>query len=124
MIKIGNIPKNTRGALIKIFFKDFNYKNEGDYLYPVEYYQFRQASTHNTFKVELLCFDDRYDFHLTIDNEAIPSKYRLVTSISFEIYEEFGFEPYDFSSKHATLQRAIDMASAIAKKYCENPFNQ
>lgn len=84
MIKIGNIPKNTRGALIKIFFKDFNYKNEGDYLYPVEYYQFRQASTHNTFKVELLYFDDRYDFHLTIDNEAIPSKYRLVTSISFE----------------------------------------
>ncbi|MGE6964082.1 hypothetical protein ACQKIW_30335 [Bacillus thuringiensis] len=45
--------------MIIIFFKDFNYKNEGDYLYPVEYYQFRQASTHNTFKVELLCFDDR-----------------------------------------------------------------
>ncbi|EJR92714.1 hypothetical protein [Bacillus mycoides] len=106
------------------FLKDFNYKNEGDYLYPVEYYHFHQASTHNTFKVELLCFDDRYHFNLTIDNESVPSKYRLVTSISFDIYEEFGIVPYDFSSKEATLQIAIDTASAIAKKYCEKPVTQ
>lgn len=37
------------------FSKDFNYHHEGDYLYPAEYYQFRQASTLNTFKIELLC---------------------------------------------------------------------
>ncbi|WP_257154699.1 hypothetical protein [Bacillus cereus] len=66
----------------------------------------------------------RYHFNLTIDNESVPSKYRLVTSISFEIYEEFGIVPYDFSSKEATLQIAIDTASAIAKKYCEKPVTQ
>lgn len=106
------------------FSKDFNYNHQGDYLYPVEYYQFRQSSTLNTFKVELLCFDDSYAFHLTIDRESIPSKYRLVTSNDFEINEEFGFEIFDSSSKQVTLQRAIDIASAIAKKYCEKPVNQ
>ncbi|PFM65458.1 hypothetical protein COJ48_06310 [Bacillus cereus] len=106
------------------FSKDFNYNHQGDYLYPVEYYQFRQSSTLNTFEVELLCFDDSYAFHLTIDRESIPSKYRFVTSNDFEINEEFGFEIFDSSSKQATLQRAIDIASAIAKKYCEKPVNQ
>ncbi|MFF2343832.1 hypothetical protein [Bacillus mycoides] len=106
------------------FLKDFNYNHQGDYLYPVEYYQFRQSSTLNTFKIELLCFDDSYAFHLTIDRESIPSKYRLVTSNDFEINEEFGFGIFDSSSKQVTLQRAIDIASAIAKKYCEKPVNQ
>lgn len=45
------------------FSKDFNYHHEGDYLYAVEYYQFRQASTLTTFKIELLCFNTSYAFH-------------------------------------------------------------
>ncbi|MED3090791.1 hypothetical protein [Bacillus toyonensis] len=106
------------------FSKDFNYNHEGDYLYPVEYYQFRHPSTLNTFKVELLCLDNSYAFHLTIDRESIPSKYRFVTSHDFEIYEEFGLELLDSSFKQVTLQRAIDIASAIAKKYCTDPVNQ
>ncbi|WP_257144436.1 hypothetical protein [Bacillus wiedmannii] len=93
------------------FSKDFNY-------------QFHQASTLNTFKIELLCFDTSYAFHLISDNKSIPEEYSFVTINDFEINEEFGFELVDFKSKHAVLQRAIDMASAIAKKYCKNPINQ
>ncbi|MGE6348826.1 hypothetical protein ACQKIY_29460 [Bacillus mycoides] len=106
------------------FSKDFNYNHQGDYLYPVEYYQFRQSSTLNTFKVELLCFDGSYAFHLISDNESIPKEYRFVSSNHYEINEEFGFAPVDSDSKQAVLQRAIDMASAIAKKYCEKPVTQ
>ncbi|WP_075720169.1 hypothetical protein [Bacillus cereus] len=90
------------------FSKDFNYHHEGDYLYPAEYYQFRQASTLNTFKIELLCFDTSYPFHLISDNKSIPEEYSFVTINDFEINEEFGFELVDFKSKHAVLQRAID----------------
>ncbi|AZJ24783.1 hypothetical protein CT694_35785 (plasmid) [Bacillus wiedmannii bv. thuringiensis] len=103
------------------FSKDFNYHHEGDYLYPVEYYQFRQSSTLNTFKIELLCFDTSYAFHLISDNESIPKEYRFVAINDYEINEEFGLGLIDFKSKQAVLQRAIDMASAIAKKYCQRP---
>lgn len=54
------------------FSKDFNYNDPGDYLYSAEYYQFLQSSTLNTFKVELLCFDNSYAFHLISDNESTP----------------------------------------------------
>ncbi|OUB14836.1 hypothetical protein BK708_25250 [Bacillus thuringiensis serovar yunnanensis] len=51
-------------------------------------------------------------------------EYRFVSSNHYEINEEFGFAPVDSDSKKAVLQRAIDMASAIAKKYCEKPVTQ
>ncbi|MCR6789884.1 MULTISPECIES: hypothetical protein [Bacillus cereus group] len=106
------------------FSKDFNYNHSGDYLYPVEYYQFRQSSTLSTFKIELLCFDESYAFHLISENELIPQEYRFVAINDWEINEEFGFDLVDSKSKQAVLQRAIDMASAIAKKYCEKPVKQ
>lgn len=119
-----NYKKIQKGVFGMNFSKDFKYNHTGDYLYPVEYYQFRQSSTLNTFKIELLCFDDSYAFHLISENELIPQKYRIVAINDWEINEEFGFELVDSKSKQAVLQRAIDMASAIAKKYCENPVKQ
>ncbi|WP_242281049.1 hypothetical protein [Bacillus cereus group sp. BfR-BA-01347] len=93
-------------------------------LWTVEYYQFRQSSTLNTFKIELLCFDESYAFHLISENELIPQEYRFVAINDWEINEEFGFDLVDSKSKQAVLQRAINTASAIAKKYCEKPVKQ
>ncbi|MGQ3740394.1 hypothetical protein [Bacillus sp. FDAARGOS_1420] len=75
-------------------------------------------------RVQLLYFDESYAFHLISENELIPQKYRIVAINDWEINEEFGFELVNSKSKQAVLQRAIDMASAIAKKYCEKPVKQ
>lgn len=107
------------------FSKDFNYSNDGDFLYPVEYYQFRKADALITFKIELLCLGDMYAFHFISDDEVLPKKYRFVVCNDYEINEEFGFtEPIDSTSKQAVLQRAIDLGTAIADKYIKKAINQ
>lgn len=107
------------------FSKDFNYGHEGDFLYPVEYYQFRKANALMTFKIELLCFGDMYAFHFISENDALPKKYHFFSSNDYEINEEFGLnEPMDTTSKQVVLQRAIDLGTAIADKYIKKAINQ
>ncbi|WP_374452404.1 hypothetical protein [Bacillus sp. 17RED48] len=48
----------------------------------------------------------------------------MVAINDWEINEKFGFELVYSKSKQDVLQRAIDMASVIAKKYCEKPVKQ
>ncbi|EJR25894.1 MULTISPECIES: hypothetical protein [Bacillus cereus group] len=100
--------------------ENIKYSDFGDFLYPIEYYHFYKGNLGINFKIELLCLENRFAFHLMTENTKVPENLRYFSCNDQRVLEELGlYDNIDYTSKQATLQLAIDLGTAIAKKYCK-----